>query len=64
MGRKADLYRSQGRVLGSAVEGLCGLRGEARTFTKKPFLLQNQKTLVSIVETFQQTDHGVKQAVA
>lgn len=61
MGRKGDLCRSQGRVLGWAVEGLHGLREEAHYSTKKPFMLQNQKTLVSLMETSWQIRHCVKQ---
>jgi len=63
MGGKADLYHSQGKVLGAAVEGLRGLREEACIFAKKPFLLQDQKALVPVVATFQQTQHCVKQPV-
>lgn len=36
MGSQTDLYHTQGRLLGAAVEAPCGLRGEALIFAKKP----------------------------
>lgn len=64
MGSQTDLYHTQGRFLGAAVEAPHGLRGEALIFAKKPYLLQTPITLGSIMEIFQQIDSCVKQLVS